>query len=154
MQEAIEALFSDRRKDDLVVLYFSGHGIKDESGKLYLATRLTRKNPQGQLVRATAVPASFVHNIMSDSRCKRQVIILDCCFSTDANNKVLSIEWISLSQVETQQITLLPDKKLQVKGHIKFTDKSGRADYNYTYEFVNNRYENLKNYSKYDLVNK
>jgi Caspase domain len=42
---------------------------------------LTRKNPQGQLVKATAVPASFVHNIMSDSRCKRQVIILDCCFS-------------------------------------------------------------------------
>jgi uncharacterized caspase-like protein len=36
MQEAIEALFSDRRKDDLAVLYFSGHGIKDESGKLYL----------------------------------------------------------------------------------------------------------------------
>ncbi|MBE9038903.1 caspase, EACC1-associated type [aff. Roholtiella sp. LEGE 12411] len=81
MQEAIETLFSDRRKDDLVVLYFSGHGIKDESGKLHLATRLTRKNPQGRLIKSTTVPASFVHNIMSDSRCKRQVVILDCCFS-------------------------------------------------------------------------
>lgn len=81
MQEAIETLFSDRRKDDLAIVYFSGHGIKDESGKLYLATRLTRKNPRGQLIKSTAVPASFIHNIMSDSRCKRQVIILNCCFS-------------------------------------------------------------------------
>ncbi|MBD2569993.1 caspase, EACC1-associated type [Anabaena lutea] len=81
MHEAIEGLFSDRHKDDLAIVYFSGHGIKDESGKLYLATRLTRKNPQGQLIKSTAVPASFVHNIMSDSRCKRQVVILDCCFS-------------------------------------------------------------------------
>ncbi|MBD2528352.1 caspase family protein [Nostoc flagelliforme FACHB-838] len=81
MQEAIETLFSDRRKEDLILLYFSGHGIKDESGKLYLATRLTRKNSQGRLVKATAVPANFIHNIMSDSRSKRQVVILDCCFS-------------------------------------------------------------------------
>jgi uncharacterized caspase-like protein len=81
MQEAIEALFSDRRKDDLVVFYFSGHGIKDESGKLYLATRLTRKNPQGQLIKSTSVPTGFIHDIMSHSRCKRQVVILDCCFS-------------------------------------------------------------------------
>jgi hypothetical protein len=81
MQEAIEGLFSDRHKDDLAIVYFSGHGIKDESGKLYLATRLTRKNPQGQLIKSTSVPASFIHDIMGNSRCKRQVIILDCCFS-------------------------------------------------------------------------
>ncbi|MEH2452426.1 caspase family protein [Nostoc sp.] len=81
MYEAIETLFSDRRKDDLVVLYYSGHGIKDQSGKLYLATRLTRKNPQGQLIKSTTLPASFIHDIMNESRCKRQVIILDCCFS-------------------------------------------------------------------------
>ncbi|WP_257237213.1 hypothetical protein [Nostoc sp. 'Peltigera malacea cyanobiont' DB3992] len=55
--------------------------MKDESGNLYLATCLTRKNPQGQIIKSTSVPASFIHNIMNDSRCKRQVIILDCCFS-------------------------------------------------------------------------
>ncbi|MBN3960451.1 caspase family protein [Nostoc sp. NMS8] len=81
MQEAIETLFSDRTKDDLVVFYFSGHGIKDENGKLHLATRFTRKNPQGRLIKSTAVPASFIQDIMSESRSKRQVIILDCCFS-------------------------------------------------------------------------
>jgi uncharacterized caspase-like protein len=81
MQEAIETLFSDRTKDELALLFFSGHGVKDESGLLYFATRLTRKNPKGDLVKATAVSAYFVQNIMSNSRCKRQVVILDCCFS-------------------------------------------------------------------------
>ncbi|HEY9639862.1 MAG TPA: caspase family protein [Coleofasciculaceae cyanobacterium] len=81
MQEAIETLFSDRAKDDLVLLFFSGHGVKDDSGRLYFATRATRKNPRGELVKATAVPAGFVQDVMSSSRCKRQVVILDCCFS-------------------------------------------------------------------------
>ncbi|MBW4659763.1 MAG: caspase family protein [Drouetiella hepatica Uher 2000/2452] len=81
MQEAIEALFLDRAKNDLILLFFSGHGIKDESGMLYLATRITRKHPKGELVKATAVSASSIHDIMNGSRCKRQVVILDCCFS-------------------------------------------------------------------------
>jgi hypothetical protein len=81
MQEAIETLFSSRAKDDLALLFFSGHGVKDDNNRLYFATRLTRKNPKGDLVKATAVPAGFVQDVMSNSRCKRQVVLLDCCFS-------------------------------------------------------------------------
>ncbi len=81
MQEAIEMLFSERTKDDLALLFFSGHGIKDDAGRLYFATRITRKNRKGQLVKATAVPANFVHDIMSNSRCRREIVIIDCCFS-------------------------------------------------------------------------
>lgn len=81
MQQEIEALFCDRSKDDLVLLFFSGHGIKDDTGKLYFATRITRKTSKGELIRSTAVPASFVCEIMSNSRSKRQIVILDCCFS-------------------------------------------------------------------------
>ncbi|MEA5580137.1 ABC transporter substrate-binding protein [Nodularia harveyana UHCC-0300] len=81
MAEAIEHLFDGRQKDDLILLFFSGHGIKDESGKLYFATRNTRKTDKGLLVKATTVPASFVHDVMSNSRSKREVVILDCCFS-------------------------------------------------------------------------
>ncbi|MDZ8239968.1 MAG: SUMF1/EgtB/PvdO family nonheme iron enzyme [Nostoc sp. ChiQUE01a] len=78
---AIETLFSSRHKDDLLLLYFSGHGIKDDRGRLYLATRNTSKTPQGELIRATAVSANFIHDRMSESRCRRQVVILDSCFS-------------------------------------------------------------------------
>lgn len=81
MQLEIETLFDGRIKDDLVLLFFSGHGIKDDTGKLYFATRITRKNAKGDLIRSTAVPTSFVHEIMNNSRAKRQAIILDCCFS-------------------------------------------------------------------------
>ncbi|XHX79070.1 MAG: caspase family protein [Stenomitos frigidus ULC029] len=81
MQYEIETLFSGCTKDDLVLLFFSGHGIKDDSGRLYFASRITQKNPEGDLIRSTAVPTSFVHDIMNNSRCKRQAIILDCCFS-------------------------------------------------------------------------
>jgi hypothetical protein len=81
MQYEVESLFTDCRKDDLVLLFFSGHGIKDDSNNLYFATRITRKNPKGNLIRSTAVPARFIHEVMNNSRAKRQAIILDCCFS-------------------------------------------------------------------------
>jgi Caspase domain len=81
MESEIETLFSGRAKDDLVLLFFSGHGIKDDGGKLYFATRITRNNPKGEFIRSTAVPANFVQEIMNNSRAKRQTIILDCCFS-------------------------------------------------------------------------
>ena len=81
MQEAIETLYRDRGKDDLVLLFFSGHGLKDDGGKLYFSTRLTRKILKGDLVKSTAVPASCVREIIGNSRSRRQVMILDCCFS-------------------------------------------------------------------------
>ncbi|MEH2346969.1 MAG: caspase family protein [Nostoc sp.] len=81
MEEAIESLFAHRQKDDLLVLFFSGHGIKDDTGRLFLATRTTRKTPRGDLIRSSAVAASVVHESMSRSRSKRQVVILDSCFS-------------------------------------------------------------------------
>lgn len=81
MEVEIEQLFSHRGKDDLVLLYFSGHGIKDETGQLYFANNITRKDGQGKLLKATAVEARVVQGIMSNSRSKRQVVILDCCFS-------------------------------------------------------------------------
>ncbi|PHM10448.1 caspase, EACC1-associated type [Nostoc sp. 'Peltigera malacea cyanobiont' DB3992] len=81
MEEAIETFFENRQKDDLLLLFFSGHGIKDESGKLYFAARNTRKSDKGVPARATTVPANFVHEVMSNSRSKREVVILDCCFS-------------------------------------------------------------------------
>jgi uncharacterized caspase-like protein len=81
MQYAIETLFTGHSKDDLELLFFSGHGIKDDSNNLHFATRITCKNSKGDLIRSTAVPARFIREVMDNSRTKRQVIILDCCFS-------------------------------------------------------------------------
>lgn len=81
MAEAIEQLFLGRRKDDLVLFFFSGHGIKDDTGRLYLGTLNTRKTPQGDLIRSSALSATFIHESMERCRSRRQVIILDSCFS-------------------------------------------------------------------------
>ncbi|MBD0364298.1 MAG: caspase family protein, partial [Coleofasciculus sp. C3-bin4] len=81
MREAIETLFSGRTKDDLVLLFFSGHVVQDDSGKLYFSTSITCKSPKADLIGVSAISASFVHELMSNSPCQRQVVILDCCVS-------------------------------------------------------------------------
>ena len=81
MEDAIEALFTSCRKDDLVLLFFSGHGVKDDGGGLYLAAHNARKDERGRLVKSRAVAAGLVVQFMENCRSKRQVIILDCCFS-------------------------------------------------------------------------
>lgn len=80
MRIAIETLFSTCTRDDLVLLYFSGHGITDDNNKFYFASCDTQKNAHG-LIRSTAVSAGAVHDFMEDSRSKRKVVILDCCYS-------------------------------------------------------------------------
>ena len=44
VQEAIADFFAEKKQDDLLLMYFSGHGILDEQGRLYLAVKNTRRN--------------------------------------------------------------------------------------------------------------
>src|SRR5690348_2578639 len=74
---AVEEFFADRQADDLLLLHFSGHGVKDEDGELYFAMADTRLRRLG----ATAVAAEFVNRRMSRSRSRRVVLLLDCCYA-------------------------------------------------------------------------
>lgn len=76
IQAQIEDVFSEGRTDELLLLHFSGHGLKSESGELFFAARNTRPDR----LRATAVPADFVQRCMQDSRSRRIVLLLDCCY--------------------------------------------------------------------------
>jgi hypothetical protein len=55
----IQAFFNDRRRDDTLLLHFSCHGLKSESGELYFAASDT----DPRLLDATAVPAHFVRRV-------------------------------------------------------------------------------------------
>ncbi|RJL31903.1 hypothetical protein D5H75_15725 [Bailinhaonella thermotolerans] len=77
VNEAVEDFFADRDPDDLLLLHFSGHGVKDDNGELYLATPSTKLNR----LAATGVSAEFVNRQMSRSRCRRIVLLLDCCYA-------------------------------------------------------------------------
>ncbi|MET9119160.1 caspase family protein [Streptomyces longwoodensis] len=72
----IEGFFTDRRRDDTLVLHFSCHGLKSESGELYLAARDT----EPRYLDATAVPSYFVRRCMSRTRAGSTVLFLDCCY--------------------------------------------------------------------------
>ena len=76
-RRAISAFLGKKKPDDLVLLYFSGHGILDDRGRLYLAL----KDTQVDLLKATSIPSSFVADEMDSCRSKRQLLILDCCHS-------------------------------------------------------------------------
>jgi Caspase domain len=77
VREAVEEFFADRAPEDLLLLHFSCHGIKDEDGELYFATSNTKLRRLG----ATAVPAEFVNRRMNRTRSKRVVLFLDCCYA-------------------------------------------------------------------------
>ncbi|MFJ5984737.1 caspase domain-containing protein [Lentzea sp. NPDC092896] len=77
VNEAVEDFFADREPDDLLVLHFSGHGVKDEAGELHFATSSTKLSR----LAGTAVGADFVARRMNRSRSRRIVLLLDCCYS-------------------------------------------------------------------------
>lgn len=74
---AVEQFFANRSVDDLLLVHFSGHGVKDESGDLYFAAANTRL----VLLAATAVSSDFVNRLMNRTRARRVVLLLDCCYA-------------------------------------------------------------------------
>jgi uncharacterized caspase-like protein len=75
-QEVENFLRSTERKD-LVLLYFSCHGIKDKDGNLYFVAKNTKRN----LLDSTAISANFINDLMRKTRSRQQILLLDCCFS-------------------------------------------------------------------------
>jgi hypothetical protein len=76
-RRAISDFFSTKDREDLLLLYFSCHGVLDENGRLYFAF----KDTEHQLLRATSISAAYITDEMNASRSQRQVLILDCCHS-------------------------------------------------------------------------
>jgi|GEM_PF-3233295 len=77
IRRAIARFFAGKSREDLLLMYFSGHGMLDDRGHLYLAVKDTER----AFLNATAIPAGFVADEMDQSYSRRQVLILDCCHS-------------------------------------------------------------------------
>ncbi|MGH3800077.1 MAG: caspase, EACC1-associated type [Pseudonocardiaceae bacterium] len=77
VSEQIEKFFTDRKPDDLLLLYFSCHGVLDPRGRLYFVAANTKK----ERLDSTGVSARWVKEQMDQSRSQRIVLLLDCCYS-------------------------------------------------------------------------
>jgi Caspase domain len=76
VQARIEDLFAEARADDVLLLHFSGHGLKGEAGDLFFAARNTRPDR----LASTAVPADFVQRCIRSTASRSVVLLLDCCY--------------------------------------------------------------------------
>jgi hypothetical protein len=77
VKKAIEGFFGAAKPSDLLLLYFSCHGVLSQSRRFYFATASTAL----QYLRATAIEDGFVNGVIQESRARSIVLILDCCHS-------------------------------------------------------------------------
>jgi hypothetical protein len=77
IRDKLSTLMDGRSTDDMVLLYYSGHGIVAKGGRLYLATgQSSFDRPQ-----ARSIATSEIRDLMEQSRASKMVVILDCCHS-------------------------------------------------------------------------
>jgi hypothetical protein len=74
---AVEDFLAERGTGDLLLVYLSCHGLLDARRRLYFAASDTRKDRLG----ATGVESAWVLDQLEHCRARRQVLILDSCFS-------------------------------------------------------------------------
>jgi formylglycine-generating enzyme required for sulfatase activity len=73
----INQILRDADKDDLVLIYYSGHGKLNPAGKLHLAST----DSVISALEATSIPVSTIKDYVDISSSNKIVLILDCCFS-------------------------------------------------------------------------
>lgn len=72
---ALGRLFSTAARDDVLLVYFSGHGKLDQSGRLHLCMQDTDSTD----LLSTAVSSARINEFADASRARNVVVVLDCC---------------------------------------------------------------------------
>jgi hypothetical protein len=74
---ALGTFFTTADRDDVLLVYFSGHGKLDQMGRLHLCMNDTETTD----LLSTAVSSVRINEFADASRARNVVIILDCCYS-------------------------------------------------------------------------
>jgi uncharacterized caspase-like protein len=74
---AIEDVVNDATRDDLVLIFYAGHGKLDGGGRLCLAMAET----QTRRVFSTSISASGLTSLLGNAGAGAIVLLLDCCYS-------------------------------------------------------------------------
>jgi uncharacterized caspase-like protein len=73
----LSGFFHDRAPDDVLLLYYSGHGILGRGNRLFLATSGSNLDTP----RTRSVSPQDIRDFIADSRAQHQIVVLDCCHS-------------------------------------------------------------------------
>ena len=74
---ALGRFFATADRDDVLLVYFSGHGKLDQSGRLHLCMQDTESTD----LLSTAVSSARINEFADASRARNVVIVLDCCYA-------------------------------------------------------------------------
>ncbi|MCW5201932.1 SUMF1/EgtB/PvdO family nonheme iron enzyme [Desulfobulbus sp. US4] len=75
--ERIETVLGEAGREDLVLIYFSGHGKLNPAGQLCLATANTKLRALG----STSIQAAEIKSYFDHSASRKKILLLDCCYS-------------------------------------------------------------------------
>ncbi|CAK8711604.1 hypothetical protein GCAAIG_00900 [Candidatus Electronema halotolerans] len=73
----LNSILSAAAQDDLVLVYYSGHGKLNRLGHLCLAA----SNTVFSSLEATSIPAAVIKTYFDLSDTRKRILILDCCYS-------------------------------------------------------------------------
>jgi Caspase domain len=73
----LEELLTTARRDDVLLIYYSGHGITADNGSLLLCARNSRTDRR----LTTTVSAETITRMTDQSAAAITIIILDCCYA-------------------------------------------------------------------------
>ncbi|WP_435596921.1 caspase, EACC1-associated type [Streptomyces anulatus] len=84
-----------REAEDLLLVYYCGHGLLDEAGLLHFA--LTETDHQN--VSWSAVHLDLVKRMVGGARATSRVLVLDCCFAGKAISAMAGSSGLALGQL-------------------------------------------------------
>jgi hypothetical protein len=101
IKQEIEGFFIAEhiKKDDLLLLYLTGHGEIDDKGLCWYFTGI---NTERKRLLSTAISASFIHDVMNLTNSRRLVLVIDACHASaffEGGKGSISISEITIKQL-------------------------------------------------------
>ncbi|MFF2806137.1 caspase family protein [Streptomyces sp. NPDC058000] len=85
-----------REAEDLLLVYYTGHGVLDDTGLLHLGLVHTDLDQVG----FSAVPIELVKRHVGEARAKSRVLVVDCCFSGRAVSAMAEPAGLAVGQLD------------------------------------------------------